>query len=246
MYSIGQFAKKTGLTVRALRFYSEKGLIEPCYISESGHRYYNDGNIETLQKIVTLKYLDYSLEEIEDILQNGEQQLIESLMFQKRQLEKKRNQIDRVITSLDQAINIGKQKEAIDTSIFLTMIFNLLKEDEQRDYWRGMLPDELIERLYNFFGMNMIEFNRKYMALANQLKQAYVQPIQDDSLKALMEQLLSLIPQDMVEDLVEVLKEYEDIELNDWLFPTPFTKEEEEWFISQAERLGVYRGEADE
>lgn len=246
MYSIGQFAKKTGLTVRALRFYSEKGLIEPCYISKSGHRYYNDGNIETLQKIVTLKYLDYSLEEIDDILQNGEQQLIESLMFQKRQLEKKRNQIDRVITSLDQAINIGKQKEAIDTSIFLTMIFNLLKEDEQRDYWRGKLPDELIERLYDFSGINMIEFNRKYMALANQLKQAYIQPIQDDSLKALMEQLLSLIPQDMVEDLVEVLKEHEDIELNDWLFPTPFTKEEEEWFISQAERLGVYRGEADE
>lgn len=246
MYSIGQFAKKTGLTVRALRFYSEKGLIEPCYISESGHRYYNDDNIETLQKIVTLKYLDYSLEDIDDILQNGEQQLIESLMFQKRQLEKKRNQIDRVITSLDQAINIGKQKEAIDTSIFLTMIFNLLKEDEQRDYWRGKLPDELIERLYDFSGINMIEFNRKYMALANQLKQAYMQPIQDDSLKALMEQLLSLIPQDMVEDLVEVLKEYENIELNDWLFPTPFTKEEEEWFISQAERLGVYRGEDDE
>ena len=246
MYSIGQFAKKTGLTVRTLRFYSEKGLIEPCYISESGHRYYNDCNIETLQKIVTLKYLDYSLEEIEDILQNGEQQLIESLMFQKRQLEKKRSQIDRVITSLDQAINIGKQKEAIDTSIFLTMIFNLLKEDEQRDYWRGKLPDELIERLYDFFGINMIEFNREYMALANQLKQAYIQPVQDDSLKALMEQLLSLIPQDMVEDLVEVLKEYEDIELNDWLFPTPFTKEEEEWFISQAERLGVYRGEDNE
>lgn len=246
MYSIGQFAKKTGLTIRALRFYSEKGLIEPCYISESGHRYYNDSNIETLQKIVTLKYLDYSLEEIDDILQNGEQQLIESLMFQRRQLEKKRNQIDRVITSLDQAINIGKQKEAIDTSIFLTMIYNLLKEDEQRDYWRGKLPDELIERLYDFSGINMIEFNRKYMALANQLKQAYMQPIQDDSLKALMEQLLSLIPQDMVEDLVEVLKEYEDIELNDWLFPTPFTKEEEEWFISQAERLGVYRGEDDE
>jgi len=126
------------------------------------------------------------------------------------------------------------------------MIFNLLKEDEQRDYWRGKLPDELIERLYDFSGINMIEFNREYMALANKLKQAYIQPIQDDSLKALMEQLLSLIPQNMVEDLVEVLKEYEDIELNDWLFPTPFTKEEEEWFISQAERLGVYGGEDNE
>ena len=49
MYSIGQFAKKTGLTVRALRFYSEKGLLEPCFISDSGHRYYNDDSIEAIQ-----------------------------------------------------------------------------------------------------------------------------------------------------------------------------------------------------
>ncbi|MFJ7730765.1 MerR family transcriptional regulator [Lysinibacillus sp. NPDC097231] len=246
MYSIGQFAKKTGLTVRALRFYSEKGLLEPCFISDSGHRYYNDGSIETVQKIVTLKYLDYSLEEIEDILRNGEQQLIESLMFQKLQLEKKRNQIDRVIASLEQAIEIGKQSEVIDTSIFLTVIFNLLKEDEQRDYWRSILPDELVERLYDFFGMNIIELNQKYIDLANQLKQAYIQPPQDEYLKSLIDQLFSLIPQDIVEELVEVLKEYEDIQINEWLFPTPFTKEEEDWLISQADRLGIYGGKDDE
>ncbi|MFT9816885.1 MerR family transcriptional regulator [Lysinibacillus sp. NPDC056185] len=246
MYSIGQFAKKTGLTVRALRFYSEKGLLEPCFISDSGHRYYNDGNIETIQKIVTLKYLDYSLEEIEDFLRNGEQQLIESLMFQKLQLEKRRNQIDRVIASLDHAIEIGKQSEIIDTSIFLTVIFNLLKEDEQKNYLRSILPDELVERLFDFFGMNIIELNQTYIDLANQLKQAYIQPTQDEYLKSLIEQFFSLIPQDIVEELVEVLKEDEDIQLNEWLFPSPFTKEEEEWLISQAERLGMHGGVDDE
>lgn len=243
MYSIGQFAKKTGLTVRALRFYSEKGLLEPCFISDAGHRYYNDANIEVIQKIVTLKYLDYSLEEIEELIHNEEQQLIDSLRFQKLQLEKKRNQIDRVIASLDQAIAIGKRSEEIDTSIFLTVIFNLLKEDEQKEYWRSILPDELVERLYD--GIN-IEFNQKYMDLANQVKQAYIQPIQDEYLKSLIEQFLSLIPQDMVVELVEVLKEYEDIQLDEWLFPLPFTKEEEKWFFSQAERLGIYGGVADE
>ena len=243
MYSIGQFAKKTGLTVRALRFYSEKGLLEPCFISDAGHRYYNDANIEVIQKIVTLKYLDYSLEEIEELIHNEEQQLIDSLRFQKLQLEKKRNQIDRVIASLDQAIAIGKRSEEIETSIFLTVIFNLLKEDEQKEYWRSILPDELVERLYD--GIN-IEFNQKYMDLANQVKQAYIQPIQDEYLKSLIEQFLSLIPQDMVVELVEVLKEYEDIQLDEWLFPLPFTKEEEKWFFSQAERLGIYGGVADE
>jgi len=126
------------------------------------------------------------------------------------------------------------------------VIFNLLKEDEQRDYWRSILPDELVERLFDFSGMNIIELNQTYIDLANQLKQAYIQPTQDEHLKSLIEQLFSLIPQDTVEELVEVLKEYEDIQINEWLFPTPFTKEEEEWLISQAERLGVYGGVDDE
>ena len=246
MYSIGQFAKKTGLTVRALRFYSEKGLLEPCSISDAGHRYYNDANIETIQKIVTLKYLDYSLEEIEELLRNGEQQLIESLMFQRQLLEKKRNQIDRVITSLDQAIEIGKRSEVIDTTVFLSVIFNLLKEDEQRDYLQNILPNELVDRLYEFFDLNIIEVNQKYIDLANQLKQAYIQPFQDEYLKSLIDQFFSLIPQDMIAELVEVLKQYEDIQINEWLFPSPFTKEEEEWLISEADRLGLYGGADDE
>lgn len=59
MYSIGQFAKKTGLTIRALRYYDEKGLLTPAHISQGGQRLYNDDNILTVQKIVTYKYLDF-------------------------------------------------------------------------------------------------------------------------------------------------------------------------------------------
>ncbi|WP_284141346.1 MULTISPECIES: MerR family transcriptional regulator [unclassified Virgibacillus] len=240
MYTIGDFAKKTGLTVRALRFYSEKGLVKPCFISDAGHRYYNDDSIETIQKIVTLKYLDYSLEDIEEILSNEEhQQLIESFMFQKLQLEKKRNQIERVIASLDQAIEIGKRSEVIDTSLYLSVIFNLLKEDEQREYLKSILPEELVQRIYDFFEMNIIESNQQYIHLANQLKKAYIQPVKDEYLKSLIEQFFSLIPQDILVELVDALKEYEDIKMDEWLFPSPFTKEEEEWLISQAERFGL-------
>ncbi|MFB1050641.1 MerR family transcriptional regulator [Paraliobacillus sp. JSM ZJ581] len=239
MYAIGQFSKKTGLSVRALRLYSDKGLLEPCFISDAGHRYYNDDSIEAIQKIVTLKYLDYSLEDIEEIVCNGEQQLIESFMFQKLQLEKKRNQIERVIASLAQAIEIGKRSEVIDTSLYLSVIFNLLKEDEQRDYLKSILPEELVQRIYDFFEMNVIESNQQYILLANQLKKAYIQPVKDAYLKSLIEQFFSLIPHDIVVELVDVLKEYEDLKMDEWLFPSPFTKEEEEWLISQAERFGL-------
>ena len=49
MYAIGVFAKKTGVTIRTLRFYDEKNLLRPSYVSESGRRYYKDEDIPTLQ-----------------------------------------------------------------------------------------------------------------------------------------------------------------------------------------------------
>ncbi len=65
-YAIGEFAKKTGMTIRTLHYYDEVGLLKPAVIAASGRRYYSDENIIELQKIVSLKFLGYSLEQIND------------------------------------------------------------------------------------------------------------------------------------------------------------------------------------
>ncbi|MBB6282526.1 DNA-binding transcriptional MerR regulator [Geobacillus subterraneus] len=63
-YSIGEFAKKTGTTVRTLRYYDEIGLLSPQKHPHSGRRMYTDEDVLTLQKIVSLKFLGYSLGQI--------------------------------------------------------------------------------------------------------------------------------------------------------------------------------------
>lgn len=246
MYSIGQFAKKTGLTVRALRFYSDKGLLEPCRISEAGHRFYNDESIIKVQKIMTLKYLDYSLEDIEALFTNGETGLIESLQFQRDQLEKKRMQLDNVIGYLDQTIAIGKRSETIEPTLFLSVIHNLLKEEEQKEYLRNLLPEALVDKMYDYFGMNLIEKNHQYIQLTPQLKQAYLVPIPDKYLQSLIEQYSMIIPQEIAMEIAEALKDSDLTQMDEWLFPSPFTKEEEDWFLEQAKRLGLYGGYDDE
>lgn len=99
MYSIGEFSKKTGITIRTLRYYGEKGLLKPARISEGGQRYYNDANIITVQKIVTFKYLDYSLEEIKELLKKDDS-LLQSLEHQKLQLLKKKKQWNKCLQRL--------------------------------------------------------------------------------------------------------------------------------------------------
>ncbi len=63
-YSIGEIAKKTGVSIRTLRYYDEIGLLQPTKDPSSGHRIYTEEDILQLHKIMSLKFIGLSLEEI--------------------------------------------------------------------------------------------------------------------------------------------------------------------------------------
>ena len=65
---IGQLAKKSGLTVRALHWYDQISLLKPSRHTESGHRLYTAKDIVRLQQIKSLQELGFSLNEIKHIL----------------------------------------------------------------------------------------------------------------------------------------------------------------------------------
>ena len=119
MYAIGAFSKKTGVTIRTLRYYDEKNLLKPSYVSESGRRYYKDEDIITLQKIMTLKFLGYSLEDVEVFIDENDWNLHDSLVYQKEQLERKKEQIEQSIRTLDMRssyLRMGKRSSRISLS----------------------------------------------------------------------------------------------------------------------------------
>ena len=64
----GELAERTGLTVRTLRWYDEIGLLSPSERNEGGQRLYAEGDLARLQKILSLKGLGFSLEEITSCL----------------------------------------------------------------------------------------------------------------------------------------------------------------------------------
>jgi DNA-binding transcriptional MerR regulator len=71
MFSIGEFSKITGLTVKTLRFYHEQGLLAPAQIDDqTGYRYYDDRQIETARVIKQLRELEFSIAEIAELLAN--------------------------------------------------------------------------------------------------------------------------------------------------------------------------------
>ena len=66
---IGDFSKLSLVSVKALRYYDEIGLLKPERVDEfSGYRYYSASQLPLLNRIVTLKNMGLSLDEISKLL----------------------------------------------------------------------------------------------------------------------------------------------------------------------------------
>jgi DNA-binding transcriptional MerR regulator len=73
LLTIGRFAELTGLTVRALRYYEERGLLEPTAVDETnGYRLYAVEQAQAAAAIQRLRAADLSLAEIRQVLDEPE------------------------------------------------------------------------------------------------------------------------------------------------------------------------------
>jgi DNA-binding transcriptional MerR regulator len=67
--AIGDFAKMTHLSIKALRHYHDVGLLEPAEVDPvTGYRFYHPGQLATAQVIRRLRDLGMPLEEIRAVL----------------------------------------------------------------------------------------------------------------------------------------------------------------------------------
>jgi DNA-binding transcriptional MerR regulator len=68
--SIGDAAKRTGIPVKTLRFYSDQGLVPPSGRSASGYRRYSEGDVAKLDLVRTLRDAGLGLDAIRAVLQS--------------------------------------------------------------------------------------------------------------------------------------------------------------------------------
>lgn len=72
MLKIGDFSKLTQVPVKTLRYYDELGLITPVQVDAfTGYRYYSIEQLPRLNRLLALKDLGFSLEQIGQILNEG-------------------------------------------------------------------------------------------------------------------------------------------------------------------------------
>jgi DNA-binding transcriptional MerR regulator/DNA gyrase inhibitor GyrI len=116
LYSIGEFSRMSGLPVKTLRFYHERGLLAPAVVEvDTGYRYYDAQNLETAQIIVALRGLDFSLDLITEILagRQDDASILDYLEQKKHQLQEQIQQRNDIVQSLDAIIAQENQAREI-------------------------------------------------------------------------------------------------------------------------------------
>jgi DNA-binding transcriptional MerR regulator len=69
MFRIGDFSRLTQVTVKALRHYDDIGLLRPAHVDrDTSYRYYSGAQVSRLNRILALKELGLSLEQIGPLL----------------------------------------------------------------------------------------------------------------------------------------------------------------------------------
>ncbi|HEV7308249.1 MerR family transcriptional regulator [Ensifer sp.] len=105
IYSIGELSKLSGVPVRRLRFYSDRGLLPPSTRTESGYRMYSGADLARLDLVLALREAGVSLEEIRKIL-SSRASLSDVLVLRLRTLETEIRAKRRIAAALRMALKI--------------------------------------------------------------------------------------------------------------------------------------------
>jgi DNA-binding transcriptional MerR regulator len=126
MFSIGEFSRISSIPVRTLRFYHEKNLLVPSVVDrETGYRSYDERSLETARVIVTLRALEFSLDDIAEILAetNDDSDLLAHLEEQREKLAQRLQHVRGVLRQIDAMI--GEQREARESIKMATTMFEI-------------------------------------------------------------------------------------------------------------------------
>lgn len=104
MRTVKQVSDLTGISVRALHYYDEIGLLKPSEITETGYRLYDDEALKTLQQILFFKELDMPLKEVKDIMTSPYFDKMEALKNQKKLLILKQKRLKGLIELINKTL----------------------------------------------------------------------------------------------------------------------------------------------
>ncbi len=107
-YTIKELADLVGISPRALRYYDQINLLKPAKTSTANYRLYETPQVQRLREIMTYRALNFSLEQIQQLLYKKPSQRQADLQQQLLKLRQEQNKLNSTIQAVQQQILINQ------------------------------------------------------------------------------------------------------------------------------------------
>ncbi len=224
---INEVSKLTGVTVRTLHYYDKIGLLAPTEITQAGYRLYDDKALFKLAQIMFFKELDFSLDEIKNIINRPDFDTNKALSNQKEMLIKKRDRLDGLIKLVDKTLEGGFNMSFKE---FDTTDIEVAKEkyaQEAKDlYGNTNEYTQYQTRTAKYTKQDWNDINTKMLTIFNEFADNMDKAVDSNETVALVEKWKAFISENFYDCSNEVLEGLGIMYVNDERFKANIDKTE--------------------
>ncbi len=184
--TVGEAAKKMGVTVRTLQYYDKEGLLSPSAESEGGRRLYTDKDLITLHQILSLKSLGFSLDDIKERLTSLETpaDVANALTEQADDIRRKIEQLQASLSAIEQLKAEVLQMQTVNFKKYADIIVNLQMKNEFYPLIKHFDDDTLDHIRSQFDKESGLDFMDRFNRLSDEIVQLQKENVPPESEKS--------------------------------------------------------------
>ncbi|MGI6607676.1 MAG: MerR family transcriptional regulator [Erysipelotrichaceae bacterium] len=195
--TVGEVAKKFGISVRTLQYYDNEGLLPPSAKSEGGRRLYTDKDLVILHQIMSLKSLGFSLDDIKKNLISLETpaDVANALSEQALVIENELKKLSSSLEAIEQLKTEVLQMQKVDFKKYADIIVNLQMNNEYY-FLIKKFDDETLDHIRDSFDKDSgLDFINRFNSLTEQILQLQKDnvPVESDRCQQLTKTYWNLI-----------------------------------------------------
>lgn len=196
VWKVGELARRTGLSVRALHHYDEIGLLSASGRTEAGHRIYGAGDVARLQRIQSLKALGFGLEEARELLGREKFSALEAIELHISRLKESIELQEKLCGRLEAVAARVRSGGEIPTEEFVETAMEVIEMSEKVDKYYSREQLEYLGQRRREFGEERIRrFEAEWEELIGEVraeKEAGTDP-SDEKVRRLARRWMELV-----------------------------------------------------
>ena len=195
--TVGEVAKKMGVTVRTLQYYDKEELLSPSAESEGGRRLYTDKDLVMLHQIISLKSLGFSLKDIKGRLNSLKtpDDVANALTEQADAIRINIKQLKDSLAAIEQLKTEVLQMQTVNFKKYADIIVNLQMKNESYSLIKRF-DDDTLDRIRSRFDKKSgSDFMDRFNHLSDEIVQLQKEkvPAESEKCQQVVQEYWSLI-----------------------------------------------------